>query len=157
LSFLLVTQPLMRSIDIIECMAVSDNVVNSAFAPPAERDIKTFTDMLTYTSREPSHWALPVSTFPRSKTGQTSAFSPPLEEFDVLRTQLEMGKIETITAASGPTIGIVTDGGEVRFDVGGEQITVPEGGIVYVVPGHDVKLETVGGGTGEIWWSTSSV
>jgi mannose-6-phosphate isomerase len=138
-------------------MAVSDNVVNSAFAPPEERDIKTFTDMLTYTSREPAHWSLKVSDFPRSKTGQTKAFSPPLEEFDVLWTQLSPGKSEHIGAANGPTIGIVTSGGDTRFSAGGEELVVPSGGIVYVVPGHGMTVEQVGGGAGEVWWATCSV
>jgi mannose-6-phosphate isomerase len=144
-------------VDIIECMAVSDNVVNSAFAPPEERDIKTFTEMLTYTSREPSHWSLKAADFSRSTTGQTKVFSPPLEEFDVLWTQLAAAKPEHIKKANGPTIGIVTGGGDTRFTVGGEEMVVPTGGVVYVVPGHDVAVEQVGGGEGEVWWATYSV
>jgi mannose-6-phosphate isomerase len=143
-------------IDIIECMAVSDNVVNSAFVPPQERDIKTFTDMLTYTSREPSHWALSVTKFTRSVTGMTVAYSPPLEEFDVLRTQLPGGKVERITSALGPTIGIVTSGGAVKFSAANEELELPEGGIIYVVPGKEVTIEAGAGEDAEVWWASYS-
>lgn len=139
--------------DIVECMAVSDNVVNSAFVPPEERDISTFIDMLTYTSREPSHWALPQNEFKRSMTGKTTAFKPPLEEFNVLWTQLGLGA-ETLGPSEGPTIGIVTKG-SVRVRAGEEEISLPEGGIVFVAPKHEVTIQSVGSGEGEMWWATS--
>jgi mannose-6-phosphate isomerase len=138
--------------DIIECMAVSDNVVNSAFVPPEERDVKTFVDMLTYTSREPSHWSLPQKPFGRSRTGQTTAFSPPLEEFEVLWTQLKQA--ETIAPAGGPTIGIVTKG-SVKVAAGGEELELPQGGVVFVAPGNEIDIQAVSGGETEVWWATS--
>lgn len=139
--------------DIIECMAVSDNVVNSAFVPPEERDISTFVDMLTYTSREASHWALPEKTFERSRTGRTTAFQPPMEEFDVLWTRLGLAE-ETLAPAEGPTIGFVTKG-SVRMRTEEEELILPSGGIVFVAPGHEVTVQSVGSDEGEIWWATS--
>jgi mannose-6-phosphate isomerase len=110
-----------------------------------------------YTSREPSHWALSNKPFARSGSEQTTAFSPPLEEFDVLRTELR-GARETLAPARGPTIGIVTGGGSARFSAGGEEVVLPEGGVVYVVPGVEVAVELAGGaGEGEVWWATSSI
>ncbi|KAH9912998.1 RmlC-like cupin domain-containing protein [Amylocystis lapponica] len=44
--------------DIIECMAVSDNVMNATFVPKDQREVPTFVEMLTYTARPPAHWAL---------------------------------------------------------------------------------------------------
>lgn len=135
--------------DIIECMAVSDNVLNAAFVPPESRNIATFVDSLTYTSRDPSHWALPRKPYKNSTTGKTTCFDPPIEEFTVLWTQLgqaggpelqskfnftsstETGsggvyktgddKIgrEVLLPAAGPTIGIVT-AGSVEFVAQGE-------------------------------------
>jgi mannose-6-phosphate isomerase len=140
-------------------MAVSDNVVNSAFVPPAERDIPTFVDMLTYTSRDASHWSLPSKPFSRSRGGRTTAFSPPLEEFDVLWTRLGADPTlaaeaaeEALAPAAGPTIGIVTQG-KVKVVAGGEELELPEGGIAFVAPGNEITVQTVGSGEGEVWWA----
>lgn len=109
------------------------------------------------TSREPSHWSLPNESFARSTSGQTTKYSPPLEEFDVLWTRLEAGKSETLRAATGPTIGLVLEGGAVRFACGDEALELPVGGVVYITPGNDVAVEAVGGGEREVWWATCSL
>ncbi|KDQ54601.1 hypothetical protein JAAARDRAFT_135320 [Jaapia argillacea MUCL 33604] len=152
--------------DIIECMAISDNVINSAFVPPAERDISTFTSMLTYTSRPASHWSLQSKPYYATRSRM---FNPPLEEFTVLWTSLggdeEQGTREVLPKAGGPMIGIVTKGSKIRFTVegrravgdvaeglGGGEVEVEElgeGGVVYVVPGCEVVVE----GEGEVWWA----
>ncbi|KAI0073128.1 mannose-6-phosphate isomerase [Panus rudis PR-1116 ss-1] len=148
--------------DIIECMAISDNVLNAAFVPESQskQHVPTFLSMLTYTSREPSHWILPHTKYKHSKTGKTQAYDPPLDEFVVLGTHLKEGDAEVLGAVGGPTIGIVTKG-RVRFSVAaGEVVEIDEGGIVYVVPGCDVEADLVkgaDGGYGEVWWATSMV
>ncbi|VDB91497.1 unnamed protein product [Peniophora sp. CBMAI 1063] len=144
--------------DIIECMAASDNVINTAFVPPAQRDIDTFNDMLTYTSRPPSHWVLPTTPLERSVHGRTTKISPPLAEFEVLHSVLEPGKPDTIRAARGPSIGIVASGERVRFEVEHDMLELPRGGIVFVAPGCEVKVGYVGDGEGgaEVWWATTN-
>jgi mannose-6-phosphate isomerase len=142
--------------DIIECMAVSDNVINAAFCAPEERDVSTFKSMLTYTSRAPSHWALPRHPSSVSGKGCSSTFSPPLEEFDVIWTELAGGaKEEIIKAAKGPTIGIVLKG-TVKFTANQDSLTLPEGGIAFVAANNEVHVELVDGAYGDIWWSTYS-
>lgn len=147
--------------DIIECMALSDNVVNAAFAPPGElaAQLPVFVEMLTYTARPAAHWALPPTPYARSVRGRTTAYDPPLEEFVVLGTALRRGEENEVLRVSGPLIGIVTQGA-VAVRSGGEEMVLREGGVVYVVCGGagerdvEVELKEVGdGGEGEIWWS----
>jgi len=148
--------------DIIECMAISDNVLNAAFVPPeqASQHIPTFLSMLTYTSRDRKYWYLPQKTYLHSKKRRTSMYNPPLEEFMVLATSLvecEGGRKEELEAAKGPMIGIVIKGG-VRFQADGDVEDLEEGGIVYIVPGQKVSVELVGGAqSGEIWWAAAGM
>ncbi|KAI9057211.1 mannose-6-phosphate isomerase [Trametes sanguinea] len=148
--------------DIIECMAVSDNVVNAAFDSPESlaSQITTFVNMLTYTARPVSHWALPREAYSHSREGRTSKYDPPMEEFVVLGTTLDSqsAKTERLGAVRGPTIGIVTKG-KVKITVrrDNEQLDLDEGGVVFISPGNDIQVELLEGrgqeGAGEVWWS----
>lgn len=148
--------------DIIECMAISDNVVNAAFDAPESlaSQVKTFVEMLTYTARPVSHWALPREPYPHSREGRTSKYDPPMEEFVVLGTMLDnkSAKEERLGAVKGPTIGIVTKG-KARLTVsrGHEQLELDEGGVMFIPPGNDIQVELLEGrgaeGAGEVWWS----
>ncbi|KAI0944196.1 hypothetical protein AcW1_001956 [Taiwanofungus camphoratus] len=151
--------------DIIECMAVSDNVLNAAFAPPAERaqHVPAFVAALTCTARPPAHWALRPSPCPRAAHAHTTQYAPPLEEFVVLRTALRTADAarERLGAVKGPTVGIVTRGVvAVRVRGRGEEVVLPEGGVVYVVPGNEVEVELQEAGEegeGEVWWAACLV
>ncbi|KAI0710117.1 mannose-6-phosphate isomerase [Earliella scabrosa] len=150
--------------DIIECMAVSDNVVNAAFDSPDSlaSQVDTFVDMLTYTARPPSHWALPAQKYQHSQLGRSVKYDPPMEEFVVVGTFLSAknAKDECLGAVDGPTTGIVTRGrvkiatnkGEVT-----EQLELGEGGVVFVPPGNEIQVEVFEGQgseeAGEVWWS----
>ncbi|KAJ8473188.1 hypothetical protein ONZ51_g8024 [Trametes cubensis] len=148
--------------DIIECMATSDNVVNAAFDAPESlaSQVQTFVDMLTYTARPVSHWALPREAYPHSREGRTIKYDPPLEEFIVLGTMLDnkSAKEERLGAVGGPTIGIVTKG-KARITVSRdhEQLELDEGGVVFIPPGNEIHVELLEGrgaeGAGEVWWS----
>ncbi|KAI0649334.1 mannose-6-phosphate isomerase [Trametes meyenii] len=152
--------------DIIECMAVSDNVVNAAFDSPDSlaSQIGTFVDMLTYTARPTSHWALPREAYPHSRKGRTSKYDPPMEEFVVLVTALDgkSAQTEQLGAVQGPTIGIVTKG-RVRIAVrnGHEELELDEGAVVFIPPRNDIDIELLAGrgmtDIGEVWWSTFGV
>ncbi|CCM05807.1 uncharacterized protein FIBRA_08041 [Fibroporia radiculosa] len=152
--------------DIIECMAVSDNVVNAAFSPPEEvkSQIPTFLEMLTYTARPASHWNLPARSYKYSVHARTTAYDPPLEEFVVLGTVFhpgpgstgDGGRKERLEPSDGPTMGIVTRG-RVRMNVGDETVDLEEGAVVYVVPGNTINVELLQPdqeGEGEVWWAT---
>lgn len=144
-------------------MAISDNVVNAAFDAPKSLapQISTFVEMLTYTARPVSHWALPREPYPHSRDGRTSQYNPPLEEFVVLGTLLDSKSAgtERLEAVSGPTIGIVTKGkAKIAVGKGGEKLELDEGGVVFVAPGNDIEVELLEGrgsegSEGEVWWS----
>lgn len=116
--------------DIIECMAVPDNVLNVAFVAPAERRTADFVRALTFTARSEEHWRLSHARYAKSKTGKTQAYDPPLEEFVVLGTALKQGETETLAAVDGPTLGIVTSG-KMKVSVDGEALTLDEGSICW--------------------------
>ena len=69
--------------DIIECMAVSDNVVNAAFDVRSSLgpQIGPFIDVLTYTARPVSHCDLSAQQYERGLLGHTIQYD---EEFVVL-------------------------------------------------------------------------
>lgn len=144
-------------------MAISDNVVNAAFDAPESlaSQVNTFVEMLTYTARPVSHWALPCEAYPHSRTGRTSQYNPPMEEFVVLGTLLDSrsANTERLGAVSGPTIGIVTKGkARIAVGKGGEQLELDEGGVVFIAPGNDIQIELLEGSgaegsEGEVWWS----
>lgn len=150
---------LRSSVDIIECMAVSDNVLNAAFVPPDARNTSTFVNALTYTAREPGAWALQAAPYKHSKNGRTTAYDPPLEEFTVLWTQLSgdsSASEERLGAANGPTIGVVMKG-KVQVEEQGpnrENLLLEEGAIVFVKPNTEVVLKAHDGGEAEVWWAT---
>lgn len=172
--------------DIIECMAVSDNVLNAAFVPSETRNTSTFINSLTYTARPPSHWSLPPKPYKKSKTGKTVAFDPPLEEFTVLWTQLggagEPGATkeskygsardealrttddvaephgrEVLGKAEGPTIGIVTSGKVEIIEQANNFDTLSlEAGGIVFVKPETEVAVQVLEGEGEVWWATCS-
>ncbi|KAI1797282.1 mannose-6-phosphate isomerase [Ganoderma leucocontextum] len=150
--------------DIIECMAVSDNVVNAAFdSPPSlAPQVDTFTNMLTCTSRPASHWALPAQRYQKGRDHRTVKYEPPLEEFIVIGTFLSAlkAKEEVLDPVEGPTIGIVTRGMvkvSVSSSKGRDCLELDEGGVVFVPPGNEIRVEVTEGkgpeGAGEVWWA----
>ncbi|TFK93977.1 mannose-6-phosphate isomerase [Polyporus arcularius HHB13444] len=150
--------------DIIECMAISDNVVNAAFDSPDSlaSQVDTFVDMLTYTARPVSHWSLPAQKYEHSKPGRTVKYDPPLEEFTVLGTFLSARKAreEHLGAVDGPTIGIVTRGKVKLSTKKGdqtEQLVLDQGAVVFIPPKNEVQVEILEGRgpdeAGEVWWS----
>ncbi len=150
--------------DIIECMAVSDNVVNAAFDSPSSLapQVETFLNMLTYTARPVSHWTLPAHKYGNSQLGRSVQYNPPIQEFVVVGTFLsaKKAKDERLGAVDGPTIGIVTRGQvKIRTKKGNltEELEIDEGGVVFVPPGNEIQVEILEGRgsdeAGEVWWS----
>ena len=136
-------------------MAVSDNVLNTAFVPPAERQVADFVRALTFTARDTAHWRLTHGWYRKSKMTVTQVYAPPLEEFVVLGTSLTDSGKEVLGAVEGPTIGIVTSG-KVRVTVGEEHEELEAGGIVFVVPGHDIHVDQIEKES-EMWWAAAMI
>lgn len=135
-------------------MAVSDNVVNSAFCPPDARDPETFSAMLTYTSRPAKDFALPLESYPGSKNRRTVAYNPPLEEFTVLKTTLtEEGDDDILLPAKGPSIGIVVQGSALVSTCDAEPMKLETGAVVFVAANQGIKIKATHPET-EMYWST---
>ena len=72
----------MAIVDIIECMATSDNVVRAGLTPKL-RDVDTLISMLTYEAGQGSKQLLQPTKF--TDDGTTLLYDPPIGEFSVLK------------------------------------------------------------------------
>jgi mannose-6-phosphate isomerase len=125
--------------NIIECMARSNNVLNTGFCPRADRDsVDTFMSCLTFTPHNTDDVLLKSQKFDRSKNGSTALFAPPMSEFNMLMTSLGDGQSDTIGALNGPSIMIVTEG-EGSLTADGKEHKLSAGYIYFV--GQGVELE----------------
>lgn len=124
--------------DIIECMARSNNVLNTGFCPAAERNsADLFCDTLTFKPHSAEQCMLP----PKELSSNTKLYSPPLSEFDVTETSLKQGEKEDLKAAGGSRLIIVTKG-KGSLSVDGQSAQVSEGQTFFVKAGAGVSLES---------------
>ena len=140
-----------ESIDIIECMAASDNVVRAGFTPKF-KDVDTLTTMLTYSyapiaeqKMDPTDY--PYLTFNLTAFKSNSSailYDPPIQEFSVIKTELnDMGAKATFEAIQGPSIFICTKG-QGTISVGPKIEQVQEGYVFFVGATAEVVLESEG-------------
>ncbi|KAK7704757.1 hypothetical protein SLS57_010381 [Botryosphaeria dothidea] len=125
--------------DIIECMARSNNVLNTGFCPRAERNnVETFISSLTFTPHDAKEAILPSKPYEGSKDGHTKVYAPPMSEFNMLASDIPSGATEHLTAVSGPSSLICTQGwGEFKAD--GKTYEIKEGYVFFI--GQGVELE----------------
>ncbi|CZT41507.1 probable mannose-6-phosphate isomerase [Rhynchosporium secalis] len=129
--------------DIVECMARSDNVLNTGFCPRADRDsIELFTTALTFSPKSADEALLKPKPSEKGRNGHTQVLAPPLSEFDMLVTVLKSGEKETIEALKGPAIMIVT-GGKGTLIAEGKETEVKEGFVFFI--GYDTEVELEAG------------
>lgn len=126
--------------DIIECMARSDNVLNTGFCPRADRNnIDTFVGCLTFNPHDTSEAILKPRAFDGSKNGKTQIYAPPMSEFNMLMTTLEAGESETIRAIGGPSIMILTEGeGTLRAE--DQEYRLSAGYIFFIGQGTELEF-----------------
>ena len=128
--------------DIIECMARSNNVINTGFCPRADRDnIDLFTNALTFSSHSAEETKLPPSKCARGQHGKTVEYAPPMSEFNMLKTNLKSGEIEEITPIAGPSVFIVTSGSG-NMVANGETHELKEGYVFFLGQGTGVTYES---------------
>ncbi|KAK8124125.1 phosphomannose isomerase type I [Apiospora kogelbergensis] len=129
--------------DIVECMARSNNVLNTGFCPPADRNsADLFADVLTFQAHSRDDVVLPSSPYKGSKTGKTVVYAPPMSEFNMLKTDLtQPGDADDVAPSDGPGVLIVT-GGEGTLKAEGKEFPLKSGYIFYVAPGASVRFET---------------
>lgn len=126
--------------NIIECMARSNNVLNTGFCPRADRDsVEMFTSCLTFTPHDVKECMLPSQSFGRSKNGKSKLYAPPLSEFSMYATTLADGESESIGKIGGPSIMIVTEGeGTLKAD--GKEHKLSAGYIFFIGQGTELDI-----------------
>lgn len=137
------------SLDIIECMASSDNVVRAGFTPKFQ-DIPTLTSMLTYSYAPISDQKMkpvdyPYVTLNRTAYSSSSSailYDPPIEEFSVVKTELNgEGAKARFEAIEGPSVVICTAGSG-SISVGPKTQQVKAGHVFFVGATAEFILES---------------
>ncbi|KAL8677828.1 MAG: hypothetical protein Q9186_005773 [Xanthomendoza sp. 1 TL-2023] len=135
--------------DIIECMASSDNVVRAGFTPKFQ-DIPTLTSMLTYSYAPISEQKMnpvdyPYVTLNRTAYSSSSSailYDPPIEEFSVVKTELNSkGAKATFEAIEGPSV-IICTAGTGSISVGPKTEQVKAGHVFFVGATAECILES---------------
>lgn len=128
--------------DIVECMARSDNVLNTGFCPCADRsDPSLFVSSLTFTPRTEEQVLLDPIKSPKGVNGKTEEYAPPFNEFNVLSTRLAAWEKEAHTAIDGPSLMVVLEG-KGRVEAEGKVVEVKEGDVFFVRCGVGLEFET---------------
>ena len=127
-----------RMVDIVECMATSDNVIRAGLTPKL-RDVPNLLAGLTYNAAEPSRHLVKPATSPVSASSHTSLYDPPIPEFSVLRVTLGASEQETHAPIGGPSVVVVT-GGSGNATWAGEKLAVGEGEVFFVGANTEVKF-----------------
>lgn len=129
--------------DIVECMARSDNVLNTGFCPRPQRDsVDLFAKALSFQPHNAQDALLPRQKSDKGMHGRTDQYSPPFSEFNVLATCLGAGENETHKAILGPSIMIVTKGCGKMKAPGDKVYDMNEGYVYFVGQGVAVDLST---------------
>lgn len=127
--------------DIVECMARSNNVLNTGFCPRTDRDsIDLFTQALTFSPHSADEVRLIPVPSKKGKAGKTQEYKPAMSEFNMLNINLGKGDKETITAIDGPTVLFVTAGSG-KLTAGDETFELKEGFIFFVGLGIESVYE----------------
>ncbi|GAB7366850.1 hypothetical protein MBLNU230_g1021t1 [Neophaeotheca triangularis] len=131
--------------DIIECMARSNNVLNTGFCPrPDRNNVDLFTSTLSFNPHNPKDCMLPTKPYQNSTNGKTTRYMPALSEFDMLQTTLQAGEKETLKAAGGPSILLATKGGA-SMKCNGTSYDLTEGKVFFVSHGVEIELDSKDG------------
>ncbi|KAK4508566.1 hypothetical protein PRZ48_002305 [Zasmidium cellare] len=137
--------------DIIECMASSDNVIRAGFTPKF-KDVDTLTQTLTYSyapieeqKMTPVDYAyVKLNTTAYSSNSAAILYDPPIEEFSVVKTDLNAaGGKATFAPIEGPSIIICTKG-EGKISVGPKSEEIKEGYVYFVGATAELVLESSG-------------
>ena len=127
--------------DIVECMARSNNVLNTGFCPRADRDsIELFTSSLTFGAHSKEDVLLQPTPSGRGKNGKTEDYKPGMSEFNMMKTTLQEGDTEIIEKVNGPSVLFVTTGGG-KMIAETESHDLKKGFVFFVGQGVETKYE----------------
>ena len=119
-------------------MAASDNVVRSGLTPKF-KDVDTLVNMLTYNHASADSQLLQGVPFKGSS--KTWLYDPPIQEFAVLKTELEEGDLEITEPLQGPSILIVTAGSKLLLKSQGESLEADSGHVFFIGANVPLHLE----------------
>ncbi|GKZ20727.1 hypothetical protein AbraIFM66951_003028 [Aspergillus brasiliensis] len=134
--------------DIMECMARSDNVINTGFCPKAESDdVDLFTQSLSFTPHDVESALLRQKKSDVGKCWKTEVYEPPFSEFSVLGVRLGKGEKEVHRGIGGVSLLVVVRGSGWMGVQGEEEkkFELREGWVYFVGAGVEVSFETEGG------------
>jgi len=128
--------------DIVECMARSDNVLNTGFCPPGDRNsVDTFVRALTFQQHNAEKPLLDRTDSEFSTSGKTTSFKPPLSEFNMLVTELKSDESDTVKPVAGPSVAFMTSGqGKMKAD--GKEYDIQAGYIYFIGQGVEVTYDS---------------
>lgn len=128
--------------DIVECMARSDNVLNTGFCPQADRNsVETFVQALTFKQHNADKPLLPRSECEHSSSGKTYMFKPPMSEFNMIVTELKTGEEDAIAPIQGPSVAFMTRG-QGKMKAAGMEYELKAGYIFFIGQGINVSYQS---------------
>ena len=128
--------------DIIECMARSNNVLNTGFCPAAERsNVDLFCKCLTFKPHSAQESMLKPQKYDGGKQGKTKLFAPPMSEFSMLEVSIEGSGKEELAAVDGPGVLIVSKGGA-KMTAGGRSFELNEGSVYFIAKGVELGFDS---------------
>ncbi|WVO16652.1 mannose-6-phosphate isomerase, class I [Cryptococcus depauperatus] len=138
--------------EIVELMAISDNVLNVGFTDDASKDDPSLVaSAVTCTPKSINELFLSSQKFSKSKNGKTIVYSTPFEEFSILRIEGD----EELSAIDGTGVAVVIEGEWTVEDGESEKkcSQTNEGGegTVWFVGSGTATKWTAKGGRGEVW------
>ena len=124
-------------IDVVECMACSDNVVRAGLTPKF-RDKDTLCNMLSYYMRTPLETLFHSKPHPSLK--QAIIYDPPTPEFAVAKISFTQNIV--VPAVNGPSIFLVLKGaGQIISNSVEESYT--KGSVLFVPSGRIVEFKSL--------------
>jgi mannose-6-phosphate isomerase len=129
--------------DIIECMARSDNVLNTGFCPRVDRDdVQLFAQALTFKPHGPKESLLQRKKTSIGLKGRTEEYAPPFSEFNVLGVTLSPTETEKHRVLGSPSILVVTEGSG-KMNVGdGTVHDIGEGSVYFAAKDAELEFST---------------
>ncbi|CAI7566845.1 unnamed protein product [Penicillium glandicola] len=129
--------------DIIECMARSDNVLNTGFCPRVDRDdVELFSQALTFKPNGPEESLLQRQKSSIGVKGRTGEYAPPFSEFNVLGVTLSPAEAEKHQVLRSPSILVITQGSG-KMKVGdGTVHDIGEGNVYFAAKDAELEFST---------------
>jgi len=126
--------------DCIECMANSDNVLNSAFQEIDQDTLDTFNKaVLCPTDHSASKYFVKTEPFTRGGASNSTRYDTPFNEFDLIRTQLPAMREETHGGIQGPSF-ILVESGSGTLKAGDVTIEAKPGVVCLIIADVELKI-----------------